>query len=375
LGAGDAPGSWAAEPVLTATDAREPYIRGLAVAGGRLLVGTFGDGLYELAAELPIPEPDRPRVAVATAELPPARGGAKTDLAGRLPDNRSQPWALYVGEDWTTLGDWVGAYGNAYTCLCGMYGRDDVYLAQAGADGRGWTGMSKRNIAPYIGTQKVPGDSMRRWVQWESAADRRVLLDPWSADLTGRRQGEWDDHGEAYGFGHDGPDLYVDLAPPDESPVLVSLYFFNKDGHTDENRCRDFAIEVVSSPLALAGGEVPCPPGGRQSLEWASDHPRRGSARPPGVAVLKYAADVEGEFARMPVLAGARVRDHRGGCYQRFLLNGGHSYTFHIDDAGSWNVNLSGVFVDGLENGLAFTRDVIVRDRAADGPRSVFIGW
>jgi len=77
----------------------------------------------------------------------------------------------------------------------------------------------------------------------------------------------------------------------------------------------------------------------------------------------------------MPVLAGARVRDHRGGCYQRFLLNGGHSYTFHIDDAGSWNVNLSGVFVDGLENGLAFTRDVIVRDRAADGPRSVFIGW
>jgi hypothetical protein len=336
--------NWQPLPVAPQPGAGETYVRCLAATGDRVLVGTFGDGLYELQRPEPVAPGPRPDCAAAMPGEPPL-DQSRADLVARFPDPATEAWAQYVGEDWVTRGDWVGNYGNTFAVLCGMYSPYSGFVT-TNLNPLSSRYMDKRGIQYYIGSSAAPGDVLRAWVHWLQTDDPRVLLDPQAPDSRNRRQGEWDDHGEAYGRAHAGPHVYFDLALPAGRRVparfLVSLYFFNKDGHTTDNRYRDYDIKVIAT-----GGPV-------------------GS--------LRQAGNIEAAFDARPLLARARVVDHRGGCYQRFVLNGGHTYTFSVRNNGSHNVNVSGVFVDDLDDNFAISYNDLHRAQEHDDTCRVRVG-
>ncbi len=123
--------------------------------------------------------------------------------------------------------------------------------------------------------------------------------------------------GELYAPSHDGPHLFIDLSLP-AGRYAIALYFVNfdavkcpahwrtSDGLPLPNRFRDYRIEI------------------------------------------KARASTNAEFARLPLLAVARVTDFMQGVYQRFALEGSHRYTIKVVRQGSHNTVLSGVFVDQL---------------------------
>ena len=67
-----------------------------------------------------------------------------------------------------------------------------------------------------------------------------MLFDP---QIGTGRQAEWDDHGERYPMGFDGPDLWLTISVP-AGRQQVRLYFMNKDGHTGITRYRDFIVQL-----------------------------------------------------------------------------------------------------------------------------------
>jgi hypothetical protein len=88
-----------------------------------------------------------------------------------------------------------------------------------------------------------------------------------------------------------------------EGTHRVSLYFFNKDGHSGANRFRDYVIELKK----------------RQASRNLTD--------------------------AAPAMATARVRDFWGGVYQNFVLQGPGDFDFIIRRNGSHVTILSGVFI------------------------------
>ncbi len=157
-------------------------------------------------------------------------------------------------------------------------------------------------LSARIGPNCLPGDSIRHWVHWPATDDHRSLYDP----LIGiRRQAEWDDHGEAYPIEHEGPDIWIAVKVP-AGMHRVSLYFMNKDGHTDANRSRDYRVAVQSHDPDI----------------------NRAVCRPP--------------------LAVARVRAFWGGVYKQFAVRGPGQYHVHIARDYSVNAICAGVFLDRL---------------------------
>ena len=166
---------------------------------------------------------------------------------GKVPTLRQlTPTVVALPDDWRTQGDWLGRYGRYWACCCAICSPDN-YIWGAGS-------------APVLYFAQIgpnhPGaaDVMRRWVHWLYTADRRSLeIPPTYFDsrvikgLTtrekGRRQAEWDDHGEAYPMALDGPDLYCTVRIP-AGRFYLSLYDFNKDGHEGSNRYRDFRVSI-----------------------------------------------------------------------------------------------------------------------------------
>jgi hypothetical protein len=160
---------------------------------------------------------------------------------------------------------------------------------------------------------------MRYWVHWlhtkntnslempPTYCHSRVVKGYMTADFT-RRQAEWDDHGEAYPMSKDGPSLYCTLKVP-AGLYYLSLYNFNKDGHSGNNRLRDYRLSV-----------------------------RLHSPGPPLYDI--------GGFQKQPELARARMTDFGNGAYTRFLLRGPTEITFQVNRNHSFNTILAGVFLD-----------------------------
>ena len=161
---------------------------------------------------------------------------------------------------------------------------------------------------------------------WLSTAKKRVLELPeiyldqcvaahtatWKAD---RRESELDDHGETYPMAWQGPDLYVYLHIPPGAYTL-SLYFFNKDGHSGMNRDRDYAITMIPLP--------------------ASYH--FGTALQPNTATL----------AKMRGTAQSRVLDFWGGVWKRFLVRGPMKLAIRVAKNYSLNTILQAAMLDPL---------------------------
>ena len=118
-----------------------------------------------------------------------------------------------------------------------------------------------------------------------------------------RVEAEWDDHGEVYPHSFEGPDVWVSVTVP-EGIHRVSLYDSNKDGHENDNRLRDFSIDLL---------------------------PYRGSIA---------------DAAELAPLAHARIRDFWNGCYTSFVVRGPSKYYLHVAKNTSIDTLVAGVFVD-----------------------------
>jgi hypothetical protein len=210
-----------------------------------------------------------------------------------MPEQERPSRVAELMPDWRTQGDWLGRYGESMGVCAAMAAPYDRVSGPRSP----WFYYKVR-----LGEHIRKGDSTRYWVHWLTTEDRRSLMNKVNG---GRRQSSWDDHGEGYDLSHEGPHLYIDLKTP---PGLwrVSLYFFNKDGHTGRNRFRDYVVSI------------------------------------------RDAAETEATFAASPEHARARVEAFRGGVWKRFALEGGRSYTIRIDRNWSQNAICSGLFVDPI---------------------------
>jgi hypothetical protein len=267
------------------------------------------------ATSAPFPSPAR---APDLAELNSLLKEVETAPVARLTNGS----VIALEDDWRTEGQWKGRYGRFWIALCANWSpKDDVW-------GAGWDVMYDARL----GLNHEPGDSLRYWVQWLATDDNRCLemsptylhsrvlknLTTWDVD---RRESEWDDHGEAYPMGKDGPHIYCSLSVP-EGLFYLSLYEIDPNGHSNANRFRDYQISVRPHP-------------GRASLDQ----------RIGNTTIMRSFYDIA-EFDRKPELALARASDFYGGVYKRFLVRGPAKLTVQVNRNYSFNTILAGVMLD-----------------------------
>jgi hypothetical protein len=205
--------------------------------------------------------PDRALAKSATATPPPLpQPSAPPTLAdlnamlaalAKVPfvPPEKQPVVVRLDDDWLTKGDCLGRYGRYWGCWCAICSPQN-YIWGAGPE--------PVDYFARIGPNCNKGDGLRYWVHWlhtknvntlempPTYCHSRVVKGYMTADFT-RRQAEWDDHSEAYPMSKDGPHLYCTLRVP-QGLYYLSLYNFNKDGHTTTARWRDYGVSIRQHP-------------------------------------------------------------------------------------------------------------------------------
>jgi len=292
----------------------------LPLRSGVTLAGNYGEGLTSLPVKnlrAPVPLPAAPEV-VAVLPTPPAPpdlaqlNGMLAEISRVAPDPQElRPHVAALADDWLTQGDWLGRYGRYWACLAALFHPiPEDYLWDAG-----WEPIDYKLA---MGPNHGPGDSLRYWLQWRYTDNPHVLEMPaayvhsrvlkgyttWSLD---RRETEVDDHGESYPPSMEGPNVYATLTVP-KGLYYFSLYDYNKLGHDDQKRFRDFRLSV-----RVHRG---------QSLE-----------------------DVSG-FASQPELARGRIRDFWGGVWKRYLVRGPLTLTVELNRKNSYDTMLPAVMLD-----------------------------
>jgi hypothetical protein len=229
-------------------------------------------------------------------------------LVTPLPKN----YAEYYGEDWKTQGDWVGHYGRIHALMCG---------ASAPFDHTFFRAYFNQSIYSFIGPNSKSDDTLRRWVHWLQTDNPKTMYSP----IDGyRRQAEWDDHGEAYSWYKDGPDLWYHFYAELDGIFNISMYFFNKDGHEGANRFRDYIIEVYHT-----------------QEKW-------GNHVNPDLVNPQFAKLGEKLTHESKPLLRTRVRDFWGGVHKTFTVKGPGLYMVKIDRNYSLNTIVSSVTIDRL---------------------------
>jgi hypothetical protein len=219
-------------------------------------------------------------------------------------------YAAYYGEDWKTQGNWVGQYGRQYAVMC---------AANAPFDHNFYYNEDFFTVRGFIGPFHNNGDTIRRWVHWIETDNPRTLYSPLDAY---RRQSEWDDHGEAYPLSKDGPDVWYFLKVKNPGIYRVDMYFFNKDGHSRNNRLRDYSIEFYKSPTGLSWGK---------GLEWQI-----------------FSELAEQQVIKSPPIAKSRIRDFWGGVHKQFIVKGSEDYFVKVRRNYSFNTIVGFVGIDRI---------------------------
>ncbi|HSI34571.1 MAG TPA: hypothetical protein VK986_13355 [Tepidisphaeraceae bacterium] len=267
------------------------------------LVGTYGAGLLESAkyfvapeaprrAALPAPAKVGAHPSAAKAPSPKVMDAlrAKVTAAALPPAGKAQPVAAFLGDDWSTRGDFVGRYGRQIYLLPN-YGQT------------GWAQGYGCQVAIGPHESKNKGGPYTYWHK-NSPDDPRVLYVP---NAVKRYQGEWNDGSfdrDAYHEDWEGPDLWLDVTVPAGTHRL-SLYFINFDGTSTHNRRRDFLVELKEN-----------------------------------VGPIADAANFAAPLAR------TRVVGFYNGVYKQFVVAGPAKYYVKINRNYSMCTKLSGVFFD-----------------------------
>jgi hypothetical protein len=223
-------------------------------------------------------------------------------------------YAAYYGEDWKTQGDWIGRTFRDWAMLWAVTAPFDHPL---------YFSIEYYYVHPCIGPNFDGNDIIRRWIHWIKTDDRRTLYDPCYGY---RRQAELGDHGEAYSMSKDGPDLWQQININHPGTFKVGMYFFNKDGHTSQNRFRDYTIEIypsINKQLNLAN--------------WQT-----------------LSKQAELQTRQIKPLMKSRVSEFWGGVHKQFIVKGPGRYFVKIDRNYSFNTILSSISIDRLEGKPAF---------------------
>lgn len=203
--------------------------------------------------------------------------------------------AVFLGEDWSTKGDFFGLYGRDFTVLCAANSPVNHYITWANTPC--W-------INACLGPHKRSTDFLRHWLQsLNEGNNRNVLYDP---VLGIRRQGSWDDHKQAYPMAHDGPDIWVRTSVL-KGRYRLSFYFHNKDGDRNIERFRDYLVEQK---------------GFHFNLESAMNS---------------------------PTLSQTRISDYFGGVYKIFIVDDEGTLWTKIGSNWSFNTEVCGVMLNKLE--------------------------
>ena len=302
----------------------------LPLPAGDILAGNYGESLFPLAvknthspAALPVSPVKLASAPEGTAPLPVSPPPphlaqlnamlAEVDRAAPDPQEL-RPHVAALADDWRTEGDWLGRYGRYWAALAAFFHPiPEDYLWGAGSE--------PIQYAVMIGPSHAPGDSLRYFLEWRYTDDPRVLEMPaaythsrvlrhyttWAQD---RREAEWDDHGEVYPLSMAGPNVYATLTVPN-GLYYLSLYDFNKNGHDNGGRVRDYRLSV----RVHAG----------PTLEET-----RG-------------------FEAQPELAHGRIHSFWHGVWKRFLVRGPLSLTVEVNRNYSANTILPAVMLDSVD--------------------------
>jgi len=272
---------------------------------GGVLVGGYGNGLTYSGlndssfqqqsggttfstlqtAELPFPSAAKPPTAQKLQEL-------LTELSESGQPNMKPGDGAYMSSDWSTQGNWIGKFGQKYTIMCAADSPLNHYFINDfdySADGD-------------LGPNRVPTDSIRRWIHWLRSSDARVMSDP---VIGTRRESEFDDHGENYNMQIEGPDLWITVQVP-AGVHRLSAYFMNKDGHGGANELRDYTLDL-----------------------------------------LPYRTDPRASAFLKPLAVG-RVRQFWGGVYQSFAVCGPAKFYLKIARSNSFNTIVSAILLDKI---------------------------
>ena len=289
------------------------YVTSLLPLPGRAMaVGTYGRGvsIITLPGAVDIwrdSEGGEVGFAVRDPLGAPAPTQSQIDalLLGIRDDGQSgQSAGTFVSlpDDWRTEGDWTGRYGRQFAelfAVCSPFSQ--VFT---------WDTKHMYRITPAMGLHHVARDLVRCWLQWRSSPSQRVLWDP----IEGRRiEAEIDDHGETFSRPWQGPGLLI-LARLPAGISILSLYFFNCNGHHGSNRDRDYLVSLVPLPAGYQFGTSLSP-----NISPLSD--LRGTAR-------------------------SRVVNFSGGVWKRFLVHGPARLAVRVAKNHSLNTILQGVFID-----------------------------
>jgi hypothetical protein len=215
--------------------------------------------------------------------------------------------AEYLGDDWTTGGDWPGRYGSCEVFRAG--GNNRKSTVSTDYDGAVFTG-------PYIRNAQVDSAGM----------DGDVPVDAnWLFAGRGTRALGWVEDGTTgnpnYPPTMQGPDLYVGVRVPDGSHA-ISLYFYT--GHNPRDpvaaRQRDYVLTV-----------------------------RRGDDLDPKAKWNNNSSQDLSSIEVAPVLATARASGFADcGVYERFAVHGRGIWWVKIGRNYSDSTRLQAVFVDKL---------------------------
>lgn len=259
------------------------------------------------------PKPDQANPSFPNPAKPPTLVELNIMLSelAKVPtyNQAKEPLVIPLNDDWRTQGTYIDRYCRFAGVLCAMAGGGvDIPDGDRG-EWLSWQG--------WIGRNCRKGDQIRRWVHWITTDNPRALQSPM---FGGRKQSEWDDHGETYPMSQDGPHLYGTIRLP-RGEYILSLYFFNKDGHTGNNRWRDYLVDVRWTPM---------PEKLYHTLGQAG-------------------VDAETIFEKATPQARLRVQEFWGGVYKRFYVSvpekAGY-YTIRVNRDYSFNTILSAIMID-----------------------------
>ena len=252
---------------------------------------TLDPGSDAPAPPPPLPSAAKPPTADAIVPLVKQLGVFKNKL---VPGT-----GMFIGDDWSTQGDWVGRYGNSYAMICGLEG-PGTYNGEEGFE-------VSIGVGPHSKNEEITNHETDT-----KSSDRRF---PYTPHTGFRSDVEVDDSSfsrESFTLDWEGPDLWLDVTVP-EGLHGVSLYFVNDDPQTDDaetdqgqNKLRDYDLQL---------------------LAWAED---------------KDAVQLSQPMAR------ARVTDFYGGVYKQFVVAGPGRFIMRVGKNRSYVAKLHAIFIDRL---------------------------
>ncbi len=369
--------TYASSETALAEDEQD-YVRALLDAPGIGLLGArYGNpsnpGVFQIGQEQNgrvAPSPSPASIAPFPSVAAPLDAAQLEALSARLALLQTPLKAgegAFLGDDWTTQGDWVGRYGRAHATLAAMEGgSNEQFQRLTQSENHVFEGAPGYFVKAQTGPKRKAG--LTPWVTSPNTQIADSLFDPL---LGHRRQAEWIDLSNSfvglYPWSYDGPDIWLTVQVPG-GLHRASLYFHNKDGQSNTDRFRDFPVElkgIATEAPAPAEFDLPARLETVRKLQrqLAAARTKFKPGSPEIVALQKQVADARALLTQntgaasdadlrradaLPTLARTRVTDFWGGVYKQFALRGPATFYFKVRRNHSNGTTMAGVMLDAL---------------------------